>query len=157
MKMGNIVPRTGSEPTSHAFQASVLTITPHSLLDVTTLSTPTCLCGSLPLRSVQITTVPKYNLQPNIKRFFRSIYVHNFKSNMVGLKKKNMHKNVILKCAVPDWFITIWPISHWAVCFILIGNETPYLRMTLFQAPEVGEAKSGTVCSSLRAELSHVS
>ena len=31
MKMGNNVPRAGIEPTSLAFQATVLTITPHML------------------------------------------------------------------------------------------------------------------------------
>ena len=31
MKMGNIVPRAGIEPTFLAFQASVLTITTHTL------------------------------------------------------------------------------------------------------------------------------
>ena len=46
--MGNIVPRAGPEPTSLAFRA----IAPHMLDDVTTLPTPTCLCTSLPQRSV---------------------------------------------------------------------------------------------------------
>ena len=60
MKMGNIVPRTGIEPiTSLAFQASVLTITPLRLPDVTTRPThDTCLRGSLPERSVHITVKP---------------------------------------------------------------------------------------------------
>ena len=39
-------PRVGIEPTYLAFLASVLTITLSSLPDVTTLRTPTCLCGS---------------------------------------------------------------------------------------------------------------
>ena len=52
MKMGNIVPRAGIEPTSLAFQASVLTITLHRLPDVTTIPTRPCLCSSLPERAV---------------------------------------------------------------------------------------------------------
>ena len=53
--MGN-VPRAGIEPTSLAFQASVLTITLHKA--------PTCLCGSLPQRSVQTTTYSNYPPHP---------------------------------------------------------------------------------------------
>ena len=41
MKMGNIAPRAKFEPTLLAFQASVLSIKPHRLPDVITLSTPT--------------------------------------------------------------------------------------------------------------------
>ena len=47
MKMGNTVPSAGIEATSLAFRASVLSITPPRLPDVTMLPTPTCLCGSL--------------------------------------------------------------------------------------------------------------
>ena len=47
MKMGNIVSRAEIEPTSLAFQASVLTIKPPRLHDVTTVPTPTCLCSFL--------------------------------------------------------------------------------------------------------------
>ena len=47
IKMGDVAPRVGIEPTSLAFQASVITIPPVRLPDVTTLSTPTSLCGSL--------------------------------------------------------------------------------------------------------------
>ena len=59
MKMGNIVPGAGIKPTSLTFRARVLpsTITPHRLPDVTTMPTPTCLCDSLPQRSVQTTTL----------------------------------------------------------------------------------------------------
>ena len=57
MKMGNIVHRVGIEHTYIAFQASMLTITPHRLSDITMLPVPTCLCGSLPERSVQTTTL----------------------------------------------------------------------------------------------------
>ena len=39
MKMGNTALREGIEPTSQAFRASVLTITPPTLTDATTLST----------------------------------------------------------------------------------------------------------------------
>ena len=39
MKMRNIVPRAGIETTSLAFRASVLTITPHRLPDITTIPT----------------------------------------------------------------------------------------------------------------------
>ena len=53
MKMGNIAPRVGIEPTSLAF--SVLAITPPRLPDVTALPTPTSIRGSLPETSVQTT------------------------------------------------------------------------------------------------------
>ena len=53
MKMGNIVPRAGIETTSLTFSVSVLTITPLSFPNVTSLPMSTCLCGSLPERSVQ--------------------------------------------------------------------------------------------------------
>ena len=56
MKMRNIVPSAGIEPTSLAFQASVLTITPPRLPDVTTLPTATFLHCSLPERSGLTTT-----------------------------------------------------------------------------------------------------
>ena len=52
MKMGSIVPRVGGDPTYLAFWTSVLTITPHRHLDVTTLPTPARLCGSFPEKSV---------------------------------------------------------------------------------------------------------
>ena len=55
MKMGNSVYRAAIEPTSLAFRASVLTITSPRLPDIITLYTPTCLCGSLPEKSVQTT------------------------------------------------------------------------------------------------------
>ena len=51
MKMENIVPRAGMEPTSLAFQASVQPITPRRLPDITTIPTPTCLCDSLSIIS----------------------------------------------------------------------------------------------------------
>ena len=56
MKMGNIAYKAGTEPTSLAFQANVLTVPPPRLPDVTTLSTPTCLGSSLLERSVHSTT-----------------------------------------------------------------------------------------------------
>ena len=57
MKMGSIVPRAGIELTSLDFRASVLTISPPKPLDVTILPMSTCLCGSLPERSVQTATL----------------------------------------------------------------------------------------------------
>ena len=57
MKMGNIVPRVRIELTSLAFRACA-TITPNMLHDVTTIPTSTCLCGFLPQRPVQTTTLP---------------------------------------------------------------------------------------------------
>ena len=57
MKIGNIMPRVGIEPTSLAFQAIVLTITPPRLPDVAILPTPTFPYGCLPERSVQTTEV----------------------------------------------------------------------------------------------------
>ena len=41
MNMGNSVPKVGVEPTSLAFEASVLTISPPKLPDVTIISTTT--------------------------------------------------------------------------------------------------------------------
>ena len=58
-KMGNIVSRAESEPTSLTFQ----TITPHRLLDVTTITMPTFLCSSLPQRSMQTITL-SYQSEP---------------------------------------------------------------------------------------------
>ena len=55
-KMANTAPLAGIEPTSLAFWASVLTIKPRRFPYVTTLPAPTCLCGSLPERSVQTIT-----------------------------------------------------------------------------------------------------
>ena len=58
MKTGNIGPRMGIEPTSLAFWASV--IPSHhvgSLMSLITIPTPTCLCSSLPQRSVRTTTI----------------------------------------------------------------------------------------------------
>ena len=52
MKMGNIAFRVGIEPTSLAFSANMLTITPPSLPDVRTLSYP---YSSLPESSVETT------------------------------------------------------------------------------------------------------
>ena len=54
--MGN-VPRAGIEPMFLLVWASVLIITPHKIPDVTTLYTPTYLCGSLSERSVQTDTL----------------------------------------------------------------------------------------------------
>ena len=55
MKMGNGAPKEGFELTPLAFWASVLTITPHRLPDITTIPTPICLCGSQPKRSAYTT------------------------------------------------------------------------------------------------------
>ena len=55
MKMRNIAPRAGIKTTSLAFQAT--TVTSPRLRDITILLTPTCLCGSLPERSVQYYTI----------------------------------------------------------------------------------------------------
>ena len=56
MKRQIIVPRVGLKPTSLAFRASVLTLHHIGSPDVTTIPTPTCLCSSLPQRSVPTTT-----------------------------------------------------------------------------------------------------
>ena len=55
MKMENVVPRMDIEPKVLAFKAIVLSNLPLSLPDVTVLPTLTCLCGFLPVRSVQTT------------------------------------------------------------------------------------------------------
>ena len=57
MNIGNIAPTAGIEPISLAFQASVLTMAPPRLPDLANLPTRIFLCGSLPERSVQTTTV----------------------------------------------------------------------------------------------------
>ena len=57
MKMGNIVPRVGLEPASLAFRASVLPLHHVGFPDGSTIPLPTCLCSSLPQRSVQTTTI----------------------------------------------------------------------------------------------------
>ena len=77
MKMGDIVPRTGIEPTSLAFQASVLIITPSGLREVTMLHMSTWLCGSLPDRSVQ-TIYYIYNTRIYIY-ICVCVYVHTVK------------------------------------------------------------------------------
>ena len=56
MKIENIVPRAGIELTSLAFRGQCATITACRLCDGTTIPMPTCLCGSLPQRSVPTTT-----------------------------------------------------------------------------------------------------
>ena len=56
MKMGNITPIAGLEPISVSFQASVLPLHNVGFPDVTTIPTPTCVCSSLPQRSLQSTT-----------------------------------------------------------------------------------------------------
>ena len=63
MKMGNSVPRAAIKPTSLAFQASVLTITPPMLHDVTMLPMLPCQNGPLPERSVQTTIFVPLKLQ----------------------------------------------------------------------------------------------
>ena len=57
MKVGNILPRVGIEPTYLAFEDNVPTILPARPLDLTILPTPICLCGSYPDRSVQTITL----------------------------------------------------------------------------------------------------
>ena len=53
-KMGNIVPRAGLKPTS---RATLLPLHHVGFPGVTTIPMPTCVCGSLSQRSVQITTL----------------------------------------------------------------------------------------------------
>ena len=60
IKMGYIAPRVGPELTSFAFYTGVTTVTTPRLPDAITLPTPTCLCGSLPERSVQTTALAKW-------------------------------------------------------------------------------------------------
>ena len=54
MTIETIASRAGSEPTSLALWASVLTITPPNLHDVITLPTSTCLCVILLEKSVHL-------------------------------------------------------------------------------------------------------
>ena len=53
IKMGNIAPRAGFEARPHTLWASVLTITPPRVPSVIMLTVHSCLCGSLPEKSVQ--------------------------------------------------------------------------------------------------------
>ena len=69
MIMGNSVPKTGIEPTYLAFPASVLTITPGRLPDGTTIPTPTSPCSSLPMRSVQNTTVVMMSIEQSTDNY----------------------------------------------------------------------------------------
>ena len=55
MKIGNIVPRVGIEPTSLAFGPVCYPLHHVDFPNVTTIPTPTCLCISLPQRSVWTT------------------------------------------------------------------------------------------------------
>ena len=71
MKTGNIEPRAVIEPTSLALWASVLTILPPRIPDVTSLSVPTWLCGSLPQRSVLSITL----ISLELKVFQKMVYV----------------------------------------------------------------------------------
>ena len=57
MKMGTTMPSAGLNPTSLAFPDSVLPLHHVGFPDVTTIPMSTCLCSSLPLRSVQTTTL----------------------------------------------------------------------------------------------------
>ena len=57
MKIGNIVPRAGIKYMSLTFWAIVLMVTPCRLPNVTTISTPACLCSSLPQWLVQTATL----------------------------------------------------------------------------------------------------
>ena len=57
MKMGNIVPRVGLEPTSLAFRGQCAVITPCSLPAVTTIPMLTCVRSSLPQSLVLTTTL----------------------------------------------------------------------------------------------------
>ena len=63
MKMRNIAPRVGIEPTSLAFQANVLTVTQPRLHDDIALTIPTYLCSCLPERTVHTTIVISGSLQ----------------------------------------------------------------------------------------------
>ena len=57
-KMGNIVPRAGMQPTYiSGILGECVHATPCRLPDVTPIPTPTCVCSSLPQRSVQTTTI----------------------------------------------------------------------------------------------------
>ena len=71
MKVGNIVPMAEIEPMSLEWQVCVVAITPLRLPDVITLSMCVCLCGYLPDRSVQVTTLVLLEL-----KVFLMVYVH---------------------------------------------------------------------------------
>ena len=70
--MGNIAPRAVIEPTSLAFHANVLTITPLWLPGFTIVPTLICLCGSLPKRSAQTTILVPLKL--SFKCLFNAYY-----------------------------------------------------------------------------------
>ena len=73
MKMRNTVPRVGLKSTSLAFRASVLPLHHIGIPDVITIPMPTSLCGSLPQRSVQTTTLAPTPL--NCKYFSAYNYI----------------------------------------------------------------------------------
>ena len=76
MQMGNIVPRAVINPKSLAFRASVLTITPLRLSNVTTVSMPTSLCSFMPQRSVLTTTPVPLELYVHMSRQSHHIHEH---------------------------------------------------------------------------------
>ena len=55
--MGSIVSRAGSKTTPFAIRTSLLTVPPHWLLNVISLSRSTCFCGHLLGMSVQTTSL----------------------------------------------------------------------------------------------------
>ena len=83
MRIGDIVPRAGIEPTPLRFRASTLTIIPPKHPDVTTLSTPISICGSLSEVSVDYYTtlvIDLYSLATYDQAILSNIYTSDIRS-----------------------------------------------------------------------------
>ena len=100
VKMGNIVPKAGIAPTSLAILGQRDRITPCRLPDVTTIPTPSCVCSSLPQRSVQITV--DYNDQST--RFISENDSNSKASHCANLAyiKQNVQKHRMISTVYND-------------------------------------------------------
>ena len=98
MKMENVVPRAGTEPSGLIFWVSVQTISPGRLPDITILPTPTWLCSSLLETSVQTTT-----LVPQELKAFWCIQLHKAVSaNTYTQGRFNNHLHCLCRILVME-------------------------------------------------------
>ena len=95
IKMGNIMPRVGIDPSSLAFQASVLSITSPRLPGVTTLPTPTFLCGSVPERLGQTTTFLIFIFTSEMLRVRATFLIFIFTSEMLKVLNFGVHPRML--------------------------------------------------------------
>ena len=113
MKITNIAPNTGIEPTCLVFQASVVTITSPRLHDVTTLPTFIYLCGSLPERlSADIHS-------PRIVRLFM-LTITYIQAVMLHMYTQGRFKN---RTAYILYSILVMAVALWTL--MKIGNIVP--------------------------------